>query len=164
MTILQNVMEVPVHVLGRDKGMGIRESDTDLKDKFNAAITSMKEDGSLNELIVKWFGGDTAPLYIDLGARRASGEPATRHVASHLNFYHISGAGWRGCGWQRSDLVLAHGWPRSSFGWHWILPDLARHYRIHWYDIPRFGVSEMGGPRAPSLDVQGEIFGEMLDA
>ncbi|MDJ1007946.1 MAG: transporter substrate-binding domain-containing protein [Paracoccaceae bacterium] len=40
--------------LGGGVGMGIRESDGELKAKFDAAITSMKEDGSLNELIEKW--------------------------------------------------------------------------------------------------------------
>ncbi|RKF14943.1 amino acid ABC transporter [Roseovarius spongiae] len=40
-------------------GMGIRESDTELREKFDAAITSMKEDGSLNELIKKWDVGAT---------------------------------------------------------------------------------------------------------
>ncbi|EPX75913.1 transporter substrate-binding domain-containing protein [Salipiger mucosus] len=45
-------------ILGRGTGMGIRESDTELKATFNEAIDSMKEDGSLNELIVKWFGDD----------------------------------------------------------------------------------------------------------
>lgn len=44
--------------LGEGIGMGLRQSDTELKDKFDAAITSMKEDGSLNELIKKWFGDD----------------------------------------------------------------------------------------------------------
>ncbi|WP_347266493.1 transporter substrate-binding domain-containing protein [Paracoccus sp. (in: a-proteobacteria)] len=42
--------------LGNGIGMAVRQSDTALKDKFDAAITSMKEDGSLNELIKKWFG------------------------------------------------------------------------------------------------------------
>ncbi|MEM7518223.1 MAG: transporter substrate-binding domain-containing protein, partial [Planctomycetota bacterium] len=45
--------------LGGGIGLGLRETDTELKDKFNAAITSMKEDGSLNELLIKWFGEDT---------------------------------------------------------------------------------------------------------
>ena len=40
--------------LGGGVGMGIRESDGDLKGKFDAAIASMKEDGSLNTLIEKW--------------------------------------------------------------------------------------------------------------
>ena len=46
--------------LGGGVGMGLRESDTELKDKFDAIITEMKADGSLNELLVKWFGEDTA--------------------------------------------------------------------------------------------------------
>ncbi|MFP4274077.1 MAG: transporter substrate-binding domain-containing protein [Paracoccaceae bacterium] len=44
--------------LGGGIGMGVRESDNDLKDTFDAAITSMKEDGTLDEMIVKWFGDD----------------------------------------------------------------------------------------------------------
>jgi polar amino acid transport system substrate-binding protein len=46
--------------LGGGIGMGLRESDTELKEKFDAAITSMKADGSLNALLVKWFGEATA--------------------------------------------------------------------------------------------------------
>jgi polar amino acid transport system substrate-binding protein len=46
--------------IGGGVGMGIRESDTELKEKFNAAIQSMKDDGSLNALIRKWFGEDAA--------------------------------------------------------------------------------------------------------
>ncbi len=41
-------------LLGGGVGMGIRESDGALKEKFDAAISSMKEDGSLNALIAKW--------------------------------------------------------------------------------------------------------------
>ena len=44
--------------LGGGVGMGLRESDTELRDKFDAAIQSMKDDGTLNTLIVKWFGED----------------------------------------------------------------------------------------------------------
>ena len=40
--------------LGGGVGMGIRESDGDLRAKFDAAIQSMKDDGSLNEMIKKW--------------------------------------------------------------------------------------------------------------
>ncbi|MDN3711816.1 transporter substrate-binding domain-containing protein [Paracoccus cavernae] len=43
-------------VLGDGIGMGLRQSDTELKDKFDAAIASMKADGSINTLIEKWFG------------------------------------------------------------------------------------------------------------
>ena len=45
-------------LLGGGIGMGLRESDDELTDKFNTAIQSMKDDGTLNELIVKWFGDD----------------------------------------------------------------------------------------------------------
>lgn len=40
--------------LGGGVGMGVRESDPELKATFDAAIQSMKDDGSLNELIQKW--------------------------------------------------------------------------------------------------------------
>ncbi|RYH08913.1 transporter substrate-binding domain-containing protein [Tropicimonas sp. IMCC6043] len=40
--------------LGGGVGMGLRESDTELKATFDAAIQSMKDDGSLNALIEKW--------------------------------------------------------------------------------------------------------------
>ena len=43
-------------------GMGLRESDTALRDKFDAAIQSMKDDGTLNAAIKKWFGDD-APQF-----------------------------------------------------------------------------------------------------
>ena len=42
--------------LGGGIGLGLRESDTELKAKFDTAIQSMKDDGSLNKLIIKWFG------------------------------------------------------------------------------------------------------------
>ncbi|UOA26472.1 transporter substrate-binding domain-containing protein [Pseudosulfitobacter sp. DSM 107133] len=45
--------------LGGGIGMGLRESDTELKDKFDAAITDMKADGTLNTMLKKWFGDDT---------------------------------------------------------------------------------------------------------
>ncbi len=44
--------------LGEGIGMGLRKSDTALKEKFNAVITAMKADGSLNVMIKKWFGDD----------------------------------------------------------------------------------------------------------
>ncbi len=44
--------------IGGGIGMGVRESDTELKETFNKAIQSMKDDGSLNAMIKKWFGED----------------------------------------------------------------------------------------------------------
>lgn len=45
--------------IGGGVAMGIRESNGDLKAKFNKAIQSMKADGSLNALILKWKVGYT---------------------------------------------------------------------------------------------------------
>ena len=54
------VFLAPTVSLGGGVGLGLRESDTELKDKLNAAIDTMKADGSLNELIKKWFDGKEA--------------------------------------------------------------------------------------------------------
>ncbi len=43
--------------IGGGIGIGIRESDGELKGKLNAAIDVMKKDGSLTKLIAKWFDG-----------------------------------------------------------------------------------------------------------
>ncbi len=48
--------------LGGGIGMGLREGEGELKDKFDAAITTLKDDGTINEMIVKWFGED-AEIY-----------------------------------------------------------------------------------------------------
>ena len=48
--------------LGDGIGAGVRESDAELRETLDAAITSMKEDGTINELIAKWFG-EEAPTY-----------------------------------------------------------------------------------------------------
>lgn len=42
-------------LIGEGMGIGIRQSDTELRDKLNAAIASMKEDGTLNGIIERWF-------------------------------------------------------------------------------------------------------------
>jgi polar amino acid transport system substrate-binding protein len=47
-------------VVGGGVGMGIRESDSELKEKMNAAIASLKADGTLNTMIAKWFDGRDA--------------------------------------------------------------------------------------------------------
>ncbi len=46
--------------LGGGVGIGMRETDTELKEKMNAAIQSMKDDGTLNTMITKWFGPEAA--------------------------------------------------------------------------------------------------------
>ena len=45
-------------LLGGGVGMGLRESDGELKATFDAAIQSMKDDGTLNALITKWEVSD----------------------------------------------------------------------------------------------------------
>ncbi|NKX44314.1 transporter substrate-binding domain-containing protein [Roseicyclus persicicus] len=45
--------------LGGGVGMALREGDERLA-AFNAAITAMKEDGTLNALILEWFGPEAA--------------------------------------------------------------------------------------------------------
>lgn len=60
-------------------------------------------------------------------------------------------------------LVLAHGWPWSSFAWHRIVPELAKTWRVHWYDMPGYGRSGKDAGQRTSLDVQGQVFVEMLD-
>lgn len=42
--------------LGEGIGIGMRQSDTELKARFDKAIAEMKADGSLDALIGKWFG------------------------------------------------------------------------------------------------------------
>ncbi|WP_306261693.1 alpha/beta fold hydrolase [Pararhizobium sp. IMCC21322] len=65
------------------------------------------------------------------------------------------------CG-EGPDLILAHGWPWSSYSWHRLIPQLAKTYKVHWYDMPGYGQSEKKSDQRTSLDVQGEIFVEML--
>lgn len=60
------------------------------------------------------------------------------------------------------DLVLAHGWPWSSFSWHRVIPALAETHRVLWYDMPGFGMSEKCPDQSTAFDVQGAVFAEML--
>ena len=45
-------------ILDSGIGIGVRETDGELKDKLDRAIDSMKEDGTLNDLIRQWFDED----------------------------------------------------------------------------------------------------------
>ncbi|MEM7216283.1 MAG: transporter substrate-binding domain-containing protein [Pseudomonadota bacterium] len=49
--------------IGGGIGLGVRESDGELKAKLNAAIDTMKSDGSLNEMLTKWFPDRTDIKY-----------------------------------------------------------------------------------------------------
>ena len=46
--------------LDRGVGIGVQEGDDELREKLDEAISEMKADGSLNALLRKWFGPDTA--------------------------------------------------------------------------------------------------------
>jgi len=48
------VMLPKMEQIGGGVGMGFRKSDGEMRAKFNDAIQSMKDDGSLNKLIAKW--------------------------------------------------------------------------------------------------------------
>ncbi|MDO5612269.1 MAG: transporter substrate-binding domain-containing protein [Paracoccus sp. (in: a-proteobacteria)] len=50
------VAEGETVVVGKGIAIGMRKSDTELKAKFDAAIETMKADGTLNAMITKWFG------------------------------------------------------------------------------------------------------------
>ena len=47
---------------GEGVSPGIRQSDDDLREVFNGVIAEMRADGSLNELLIQWFG-DEVPLF-----------------------------------------------------------------------------------------------------
>lgn len=52
------VMLEQQELIGGGVGLGVRQSDTELRDKLSAAIQSMKDDGSLNALISEWGVGE----------------------------------------------------------------------------------------------------------
>jgi pimeloyl-ACP methyl ester carboxylesterase len=43
-----------------------------------------------------------------------------------------------------------------------MIPDLAKRYHVHWYDMPGYGRSDKDAEHRTSLDVQGQVFAEML--
>ena len=59
-------------------------------------------------------------------------------------------------------LVLAHGWPWSSYSWQLLIPGLAKYFQVYWYDMPGYGQSQKGAGLATSLNIQGEVFAHML--
>ncbi|MBE9069747.1 alpha/beta hydrolase [Leptolyngbya cf. ectocarpi LEGE 11479] len=83
----------------------------------------------------------------------------------HLDQYVETSAGAvaAGTGGDGPALILAHGWPWSSFSWHHIIPELEKHFRVYWYDMPGYGRSAKSENQRTSLDVQGQIFAEMVE-
>ena len=57
--------------LGEGIGIGMRQSDTELKARFDKAIDEMKADGSLDGMITKWFGPE-AKTFGGMAAENAS--------------------------------------------------------------------------------------------
>lgn len=47
--------------LGRGSSVGLRKSDSELKEAFNKAIAAAKADGTMKTLSEKWFGFDVTP-------------------------------------------------------------------------------------------------------
>jgi len=53
----------PDVAIGGGMGVGLRKADDELEGKLNAAIGEMKKDGSLDDLIIKWFPDKTKPIF-----------------------------------------------------------------------------------------------------
>ena len=53
--------EIAGSIWGEGEGLGIRQADTDLRDKFSAAIKSALADGTIKNLSLKWFKVDVSP-------------------------------------------------------------------------------------------------------
>ena len=64
----------PTVLLDQGLGIGVREG-SELKDKLDEALASMKADGSVNALLIKWVGDDACDLQI---AKPAQGEPTDK--------------------------------------------------------------------------------------
>jgi len=60
-------------------------------------------------------------------------------------------------------VVLVHGTPFSSYVWHRIVPYLAEHHRVFFYDLLGYGESEKRNDQDVSLGVQNEVLVELLD-
>ena len=84
----------------------------------------------------------------------------------HWNLDHRAETDAGTVAWGRTGsgpaLVLAHGWPWSSWCWHRVIPDLADHFSVYWYDMPGFGRSMVDTSQDTSLGTQGRVFAEML--
>lgn len=60
------------------------------------------------------------------------------------------------------DLVLIHGTPFSSHVWHKILPQLAKRYRVHMFDLLGYGRSDKADGDV-SLAVQNRLLAALFD-
>ncbi|MCZ2847905.1 alpha/beta fold hydrolase [Modestobacter sp. VKM Ac-2978] len=75
---------------------------------------------------------------------------------------------WRGrqVRWTRSGtgpaVVFCHGTPWSSWLWAPYADALAAHFTVHLWDMPGYGASSKDPEHAVSLDVQGQLFADLL--
>ncbi|WP_417308270.1 transporter substrate-binding domain-containing protein [Devosia sp.] len=61
----EGMLEVigPEVAIGGGVGVGLRKADDELEGTINEVIGEMKSDGSLDELILKWFPDKTGPIF-----------------------------------------------------------------------------------------------------
>ena len=64
------------------------------------------------------------------------------------------------CG-EGSPMVLVHGTPWSSYNWRNIIPILAEHRTVYFYDLLGYGQSEKA--EDVSLGIQNQLLAELLD-
>jgi pimeloyl-ACP methyl ester carboxylesterase len=75
---------------------------------------------------------------------------------------------WRGrtVRWGRAgsgpDVVFCHGTPWSSELWRPIAEALAPYFTVHLWDMPGYGTSSKRPEHRVSLDIQGELFADLL--
>jgi len=81
--------------------------------------------------------------------------PCSYRFRGHNVRYGVSGDG--------PPLVLVHGTPFSSYEWRRVVPCLARHRRVYWFDLLGFGLSDREGVADVSLGVQNELLAALLD-
>jgi pimeloyl-ACP methyl ester carboxylesterase len=63
---------------------------------------------------------------------------------------------------QGKPLVLVHGTPWSSFCWRKLIPQLARSWKVYYFDLLGYGQSEKYDGQNVSLAIQNELFSALL--
>ena len=75
---------------------------------------------------------------------------------------------WRGrdvrweCMGSGPDVVFCHGTPWSSELWRPNAEALAPYFTVHLWDMPGYGQSSKHAEHRVSLDLQGELFADLL--
>jgi len=62
-----------------------------------------------------------------------------------------------------APIVLIHGTPFSSYVWRRIVPCLATHRRVFYFDLVGYGQSDRSAVEDVSLGMQNQLFAELLD-